>query len=92
MWQVSSAGYHHPFAPSRNHRQFRSSANSILCIFRHRGGLYSLYSIAHAQFVWDAKTEPEYINLFARIWGTEKLLGAPLQSHFHPSSSDKGRN
>jgi len=38
-----------------------------------RGGLYSLYSVAHAQFVWDAKLEPGVIDAFAKIWGTEKL-------------------
>lgn len=41
----------------------------------HRGGLYSLYSIAHAQFVWDLKTEPAYMQLFEEIWGTKELLG-----------------
>ena len=48
------------------------------CSRSYRGGLYSLYSIAHAQFVWDLKTEPEYIRLFQEIWGTEKLLGTFL--------------
>jgi hypothetical protein len=33
------------------------------------------FSIAHAQFVWDIKTEPKYVELFERIWGTDKLAG-----------------
>jgi hypothetical protein len=57
-----------------------------------RGGLYSLYSIAHAQFVWDAKTEPEYIDLFARIWGTEELLGeAPVSNSKRPDANQHVR-
>jgi hypothetical protein len=46
----------------------------------YRGGLYSLYSIAHAQFVWDLKTEPAYIKLFEEIWGTDELLGESTSS------------
>lgn len=46
----------------------------------YRGGLYSLYSIAHAQFVWDLKTEPAYIKLFEEIWGTDELLGESKSS------------
>jgi hypothetical protein len=38
-----------------------------------RGGLYSAYSIAHAQFMWDAKTEPGVVEIFEQIWGTDKL-------------------
>ncbi|ORY34554.1 hypothetical protein BCR39DRAFT_556072 [Naematelia encephala] len=37
------------------------------------GGLYSHYSFAHAQFVWDAKAEPGIVDLFEKIWGTDKL-------------------
>lgn len=38
-----------------------------------RGGLYSQYSFAHSQFVWDAKSEPKIIELFETIWGTPEL-------------------
>lgn len=38
-----------------------------------RGGLYSAYSIAHAQWMWDAKTEPGVTSIFEQIWGTDKL-------------------
>ncbi|GFZ51910.1 hypothetical protein JCM24511_09680 [Saitozyma sp. JCM 24511] len=38
-----------------------------------RGGLYSQYSFAHSQFVWDAKAEPKIVQLFETIWGTDKL-------------------
>lgn len=38
-----------------------------------RGGLYSAYSVAHAQFMWDAKTEPGVVKIFEEIWGTDKL-------------------
>jgi hypothetical protein len=38
-----------------------------------RGGLYSAYSVAHAQFMWDAKTEPGVVEIFEQIWGTDKL-------------------
>ena len=31
------------------------------------------YSVAHAQFVWDIKTEPGIVSLFEEIWGTDKL-------------------
>jgi len=37
------------------------------------GGLYSQYSFAHAQFVWDAKTEPGVVELFEKLWGTKEL-------------------
>jgi len=38
-----------------------------------KGGLYSHFSFAHSQFVWDCKTEPKIVELFETIWGTEKL-------------------
>jgi hypothetical protein len=38
-----------------------------------RGGLYSQYSFAHSQFVWDAKAEPKIVELFETIWGTDQL-------------------
>jgi len=37
------------------------------------GGLYSQYSFAHAQFVWDAKTEPKIVEAFEKLWGTKEL-------------------
>jgi len=51
-----------------------------------KGGLYSLFSFAHAQFVWDLKTDPKYVECFEKIWGTDELavsfdggyLGVPL--------------
>jgi len=38
-----------------------------------RGGLYSQFSFSHAQFVWDAKSEPGIVNLFETLYGTDKL-------------------
>ncbi|KAF4474762.1 putative phytanoyl-CoA dioxygenase [Colletotrichum fructicola Nara gc5] len=41
---------------------------------RHRyGGLFDHFSFAHAQFVWDCKSEPNVRQIFATIWGTDKL-------------------
>jgi len=37
------------------------------------GGLYYAYSFAHAQWVWDVKTEPKIVECFEKIWGTDKL-------------------
>lgn len=36
---------------------------------------YSLisFSFAHAQFVWDCKSEPGVRAIFAKVWGTDKL-------------------
>ena len=31
------------------------------------------FSFAHAQFVWDCKSEPSVRDIFAKIWGTDKL-------------------
>ncbi|GAD97196.1 hypothetical protein ANI_1_2256104 [Paecilomyces variotii No. 5] len=42
--------------------------------FTHRSGIFSRYGIAHEQFVWDLKSEPQLVEKFAQIWGTEKLL------------------
>lgn len=39
-----------------------------------RSGLTELsFSFAHAQFVWDCKSEPGVRDIFAKIWGTDKL-------------------
>ncbi|KAL4813452.1 hypothetical protein BDW67DRAFT_177894 [Aspergillus spinulosporus] len=41
---------------------------------RHRhGGLFDHFSFAPAQFVWDCKSEPTVREIFATIWGTNKL-------------------
>ncbi|CAD6569285.1 MAG: hypothetical protein TREMPRED_005173 [Tremellales sp. Tagirdzhanova-0007] len=41
---------------------------------RHKkGGLYTQYSFAHSQFVWDAKSEPGIVGLYETIWGTDRL-------------------
>jgi len=53
-----------------------------------RGGLYGAYSFSHAQFVWDAKTEPKIVEVYEKIWGTKELtvsfdggsLAVPLPS------------
>jgi len=37
------------------------------------GGLFDRFSFAHSQFVWDCKAEPKVREIFATIWGTEKL-------------------
>lgn len=31
------------------------------------------FSFAHAQFVWDAKAEPGVRDVYAQVWGTDKL-------------------
>ena len=31
------------------------------------------FSFAHAQFVWDAKSEPGIVDLFKTVWGTDQL-------------------
>ena len=31
------------------------------------------FSFAHSQFVWDCKSEPGVRDIFAQIWGTDKL-------------------
>lgn len=42
--------------------------------FSTRPGLTELsFSFAHAQFVWDCKSEPGVRDIFAKIWGTDKL-------------------
>lgn len=38
-----------------------------------RAGLFDAFSFSHAQFVWDCKSEPGVRDLFAQIWGTDKL-------------------
>jgi hypothetical protein len=38
-------------------------------------GIHAQFSIAHAQWVWDLKTNPRWVELFERIWGTKELLG-----------------
>lgn len=38
-------------------------------------GIYSLFSFAHAQWVWDLKTQPRWVEAFEKIWGTKELLG-----------------
>lgn len=38
-----------------------------------KGGLFSQFSFAHSQFVWDCKSEPGVREIFATIWGTDKL-------------------
>jgi hypothetical protein len=41
---------------------------------KHRyGGLFDHFSFAHSQFVWDAKSEPTIREIFATIWGTDRL-------------------
>ncbi|KAJ9122679.1 hypothetical protein QFC24_004108 [Naganishia onofrii] len=39
-----------------------------------RSGIHAQFSIAHAQWVWDLKTNPKWVELFERIWGTKELL------------------
>ncbi|KAJ9107115.1 hypothetical protein QFC20_003840 [Naganishia adeliensis] len=37
-------------------------------------GIYSQFSFAHAQWVWDLKTDPRWVEAFEKIWGTKELL------------------
>ncbi|KAM0748624.1 hypothetical protein T439DRAFT_68812 [Meredithblackwellia eburnea MCA 4105] len=39
-----------------------------------RGGLYKHYGVSHEQFVWDLKSEPGLVDVFATVWDTNKLL------------------
>ncbi|PYH68358.1 phytanoyl-CoA dioxygenase family protein [Aspergillus vadensis CBS 113365] len=39
-----------------------------------KAGMYLNYCAAHEKYVWDARMEPEIINAFAKIWGTDELL------------------
>jgi hypothetical protein len=34
-----------------------------------------MFSFAHAQWVWDLKTDPRWVEAFEKIWGTKELLG-----------------
>lgn len=70
-----------------------------------RGGLYSKYasslpsqgnahsrsySFAHAQFVWDAKSEPGIVGLFETIWGTDQLTVSFGESPIKPACDMSG--
>ncbi|KZO90876.1 hypothetical protein CALVIDRAFT_489806, partial [Calocera viscosa TUFC12733] len=54
-------------------RDDRSTWNVKNLPRHNRGGLYGQFSFSHAQFVWDAKSEPGIVKLFETIWGTDKL-------------------
>ena len=37
-------------------------------------GIIQRYRIGHAPFIWQARTNPNVIGVFAEIWGTNELL------------------
>lgn len=37
-------------------------------------GIIQHHRVGHAQFIWDIRCEPNIINIFKEIWGTDKLL------------------
>ncbi|KAJ5701954.1 hypothetical protein N7488_009502 [Penicillium malachiteum] len=39
-----------------------------------KAGMYLNYCAAHEKYVWDGRMEPEIIDAFAKIWGTDELL------------------
>ncbi|GFZ48428.1 hypothetical protein JCM24511_06176 [Saitozyma sp. JCM 24511] len=39
-----------------------------------KGGLFFRHGVAHEQFVWDLRSEPAVIDVFAKIWGTDELI------------------
>jgi hypothetical protein len=40
------------------------------------GGLTNRYGVAHEQWMWDLKSEPAIVDVFAQIWGTNELLAS----------------
>ena len=34
------------------------------------------YCVAHEKFMWDARMEPDVLDVFAKIWGTDELLAS----------------
>ncbi|KAK8858894.1 hypothetical protein IAR55_003125 [Kwoniella newhampshirensis] len=38
------------------------------------GGLFNRHGVHHEQFVWDIRSEPNLIDVFAKVWGTDELL------------------
>jgi hypothetical protein len=40
------------------------------------GGLTNRYGVAHEQWMWDLKSEPAIVDIFAQIWGTDELLAS----------------
>jgi hypothetical protein len=40
------------------------------------GGLTNRYGVAHEQWMWDLKSEPAIVDIFAQIWGTNELLAS----------------
>jgi len=40
------------------------------------GGLTNRYGVAHEQWMWDLKSEPAIVDVFAQIWGTDELLAS----------------
>ncbi|KAJ9113855.1 hypothetical protein QFC19_000048 [Naganishia cerealis] len=53
-------------------QSFKSCQSDIDVFFF--SGIISNFSIAHAQWVWDLKTDPRWVELFEKIWGTKELL------------------
>lgn len=40
----------------------------------HKGGLYNNYGVAHEQFLWDLRSEPELTKPFETLWNTDELM------------------
>ncbi|KAL2824416.1 hypothetical protein BDW59DRAFT_180283 [Aspergillus cavernicola] len=39
-----------------------------------KGGMYHGYRVQHEKFMWEARTEPGVLEVFSKLWGTDKLL------------------
>ena len=39
-----------------------------------KGGLFNRHASGHEQWVWDIRSEPAVIDVFAKLWGTEELF------------------
>jgi hypothetical protein len=36
--------------------------------------MFNRHGVQHEQWVWDIRSEPGLVNVFAQIWGTDELL------------------
>ncbi|KAF4540680.1 Phytanoyl- dioxygenase [Lasiodiplodia theobromae] len=39
-----------------------------------KGGMFHGYAVQHEKVMWDARCEPNIIEAFSKLWGTDKLL------------------
>lgn len=58
----------------------------------HVAGLFDRFSFSHSQFVWDCKSEPGVRDIFAKIWGTDRLtvsFGTEAQNWIMEVTNDR---